>query len=114
MAGRVSRAKPIVAVKSGRTPAEVAPPPRTPARCLLTASDVTVDALFRQSGVIRTDTLAEMVDASVVLATEPLPAGRRVGIITNVGGLGVQCADACDGAGLDVPSLPDALCRELV
>jgi acetate---CoA ligase (ADP-forming) len=112
LARRVSRVKPIVAVKSGRTPAGGrATSSHTGA--LLTASDVTVDALFRQSGVIRTDTLGEMVDAAVVLAREPLPAGRRVGILTNVGGLGVQCADACEGAGLEVPGLPDALAGEL-
>jgi acetate---CoA ligase (ADP-forming) len=112
VARRVSRVKPIVAVKSGRTPAGGrATSSHTGA--LLTASDVTVDALFRQSGVIRTDALGEMVDAAVVLAREPLPAGRRVGILTNVGGLGVQCADACEGAGLEVPGLPEALAREL-
>lgn len=112
VARRVSRVKPIVAVKSGRTPAGGrATSSHTGA--LLTASDVTVDALFRQSGVIRTDTLGEMVDAAVVLAREPLPAGRRVGILTNVGGLGVQCADACEGAGLEVPALPEALGGEL-
>src|SRR5262249_30528833 len=60
---------------------------------LLSASDVTVDALFRQAGVIRTDTLDEMLDVADVLAHQPLPRGRRVGIVTNVGGPAVMCAD---------------------
>ena len=46
---------------------------------LLAASDVTVDALFRQTGVIRTDTLEEMFDVATLLANQPLPAGNRVG-----------------------------------
>lgn len=112
VARRVSKVKPIIAVKSGRTPAGGrATSSHTGA--LLAASDLTVDALFRQSGVIRADTLAEMVDIAVVLAGQPLPRGRRVGILTNIGGLGAQCADACEGAGLEVPSLPEPLCREL-
>src|SRR5205823_1836321 len=74
---------------------------------LLAASDVTVDALFRQSGVIRTDSLDEMLDVAQVLAQQPLPEGRRVAIVTNVGGPAVMCADACEAFGLQVPTLSD-------
>jgi acetate---CoA ligase (ADP-forming) len=71
----------------------------------LAASDVTVDALFRQSGVIRCDSLTEMLDVADLLAHQPLPGGRLVGIVTNVGGPGVMCADACEAHALDVPEL---------
>ena len=68
---------------------------------------MTVDALFEQAGVIRTDTLAELLDVASLLANQPLPGGRRVGIVTNAGGPGIMCADACEAAGLEVPELPD-------
>jgi len=70
---------------------------------MLAASDATVDALFEQSGVIRSETLAEMFDVASLLASQPLPRGGRVAILTNAGGLGILCADACTAAGLDVP-----------
>ena len=57
--------------------------------------------------MIRTDTLGEMLDVASLLADQPLPAGRRVAIVTNAGGPGIMCADACEAAGLEVPSLPD-------
>ena len=103
LARRVARRKPIVAVKAGRTPAgERATLSHTAA---LAAPDVAVDALFRQAGVIRVDTLEELFDVGTVLLYQPLPPGRRVGIITNVGGPGILAADACSAAGLEVPEL---------
>ncbi len=109
---RVGRTKPIVAVKSGRSQAG-ARATASHTGALLAASDVTVDALFRQAGVIRTDTLAEMFDVAALLANQPIPAGRRVGIVTNAGGPGVLCADACEAEGLEVPPLPEATRRRL-
>jgi acetyl coenzyme A synthetase (ADP forming)-like protein len=109
---RVGRSKPIVAVKSGRSAAGVrATSSHTGA--LLAASDVTVDALFRQAGVIRTDTLAELFDVASLLANQPPPAGPRVGIVTNAGGLGILCADACEADGLQVAPLPERVTRRL-
>ncbi len=100
----VGRDKPVVALKSGRsTVGARATSSHTGA--LLAASDVTVDALFRQSGVIRTDSLDEMLDVAQVLAQQPLPRGRRVAIVTNVGGPAVMCADACEALALQVPTL---------
>src|SRR5262249_21660084 len=106
IARRVGQSKPIVAVKSGRSTAG-ARASSSHTGALLASSDVTVDALFRQSGVIRTDTLAEMFDVASLLAKQPLPRGRRVGIVTNAGGPGILCADACEARGLDVPALAD-------
>jgi acetyl coenzyme A synthetase (ADP forming)-like protein len=104
IARRVSRRKPIVAVKSGRTGSGLrATASHTGA--LVAASDATVDALFRQAGVIRTDSLEEMFDVAVLLAHQPVPAGPRVAIVTNAGGPGILCADACEAEGLVVPVL---------
>ncbi len=104
IARRVGRRKPIVAVKSGRSPAGLrATSSHTGA--LISASDTTVDALFRHAGVIRTDTMEEMFDVASVLAHQPPPRGPRVAIVTNAGGPGILCADACAAEGLEVPSL---------
>jgi acetyl coenzyme A synthetase (ADP forming)-like protein len=106
IARRVSRRKPIVAVKSGRTGAgRRAAGSHTAA---MAASDVAVDALFRQTGVIRADTLAEMFDLAAALGSQPLPKGRCVGIITNAGGPGILCADTCEAGGMAVPELSEA------
>jgi acetate---CoA ligase (ADP-forming) len=112
IARRVSRTKPILAVKGGRTQAgNRATSSHTGA--LLSASDVTVDALFEQAGVIRTDTLAELFDAALLLGSQPLPTGNRVAILTNAGGPAILCADACEAEGLVVPPLPAAVRAEL-
>ncbi|HEV2757571.1 MAG TPA: GNAT family N-acetyltransferase [Actinomycetota bacterium] len=101
IARRVSRRKPIVAVKSGRSQAGArAAASHTGS---LAAGDVAVDALFHQAGVIRTDTLEELFDVASLLANQPLPNGAGVGILTNAGGLGILCADACEASGLAVP-----------
>jgi acetyl coenzyme A synthetase (ADP forming)-like protein len=112
IARRVSRSKPILAVKGGRTQAgNRATSSHTGA--LLSASDVTVDALFRQAGVIRTDTLAQLFDAALLLGSQPLPTGNRVAILTNAGGPAILCADACEAGGLVVPPLPPQVREEL-
>ena len=108
VARRIGREMPIVVVKSGRSAAgERATSSHTGA--LLAASDVTVDALFDQAGVIRTDSLAELLDVASLLENQPLPGGPRVGIVTNAGGPGIMCADACEAAGLEVPEIPPAV-----
>jgi acyl-CoA synthetase (NDP forming) len=107
IARRVARTKPIIAVKGGRSPAGLrATGSHTGA--LIAASDVTVDALFRQARVIRTDTLEQMFDVAALLASQPPPKGRRVAVITNAGGPGILCADACVAEGLEVPLLSEA------
>jgi acetate---CoA ligase (ADP-forming) len=106
IARRVGRTKPIIAVKSGRSAAG-ARATSSHTGTLIGASDVTVDALFHQAGVVRTDTLSEFFDVAALLANQPLPAGRRVAILTNGGGPGILAADACEANGLVVPPLPD-------
>ena len=112
IARRVSRSKPILAVKGGRSAAgSRATSSHTGA--LLSASDVTVDALFQQAGVIRTDTLAELFDVALLLGSQPLMSGNRVGIVTNAGGPAILCADACEAGGLVVPRLSATVGEEL-
>jgi acetyl coenzyme A synthetase (ADP forming)-like protein len=103
VARRVARTKPILAMKSGVTGAgSRAASSHTAA---LAGSDAAVSALFRHAGVMRCDTLSELVDLAALLSTQPPPRGRRVAVVTNAGGLGILCADACDGAGLELPEL---------
>ena len=105
IARRISRRKPIVAVKSGRTKAGVrAASSHTAA---IASGDRAVDALFRQAGVIRTDTLEEMFDVATLLAKQPLPLGNNVAVLTNAGGPGILAADALEANQLDVPTLSD-------
>lgn len=112
LAREVGRRKPIVVVKSGRTPAgQRAAASHTGA--LLAASDATVDALLRQAGVVRTDTLEEMFDVAQVLANQPAPKGSSVAIVTNAGGLGILCADTCEANGLRVVDLSEETARSL-
>lgn len=105
---RVGRQKPILVVKSGRSSAG-ARATSSHTGALLGASDVTVDALFKQAGVIRTDTLGEFFDVATLLANQPRPKGNRVAILTNGGGPGILCADACEADGLVVPQVPDEI-----
>jgi acetyl coenzyme A synthetase (ADP forming)-like protein len=107
IARRVGHKKPIAVVKSGRSVAG-ARATSSHTGALIAASDVTVDALFRQAGVVRTDTLAELFDVASLLANQPLPNGPRVGIITNAGGPAILCADACEARGLEVPVLSES------
>jgi acyl-CoA synthetase (NDP forming)/GNAT superfamily N-acetyltransferase len=101
IARRVAAAKPIVAVKSGRAAAGTrAGATRTGA--LLSASDISVDALFTHAGIIRTDTVSEQIDTAALLASQPLPDGPSVAIVTNARGPALACADACTAAGLQV------------
>lgn len=82
----ISRDKPILVVKSG-TPDEIQ------------------SAVLAQSGVLRLDTLPELIDAARVLADQPLPGGPRVAIVTNAHGVGAIADDAAGAAGLVVPPL---------
>jgi acetyl coenzyme A synthetase (ADP forming)-like protein len=105
IARRVARRKPILAMKSGRSRAGArAAGSHTAA---LAGSEEAVDALFHQAGVIRADTLGELLDVASLLATQPPPRGRSVAVVTNAGGLGILCADAGEAVGLELPQLSD-------
>jgi acetate---CoA ligase (ADP-forming) len=104
IARRIAARKPIVAVKSGRSAAG-ARATSSHTGALLSASDVTVDALFEQAGVIRTDTMHELFDVAALLSAQPVPRGDRVAIVTNGGGPGILCADALQANGVEVAEL---------
>ncbi|HEY2937674.1 MAG TPA: hypothetical protein VGJ25_13810 [Gaiellaceae bacterium] len=70
--------------------------------------------VFEQVGVLRAETLEELLDVAALLPSQPLPRGRRVALLTNAGGLGILCADACDSAGLELVSLSDETVSALV
>ena len=112
IAKRVTRRKPILAVKSGRSSAGFRAT-QSHTGALIASSDVTVDALFHQAGVIRMDTLGEMFDVAALLTTQPIPKGKKVAVITNAGGAGILAADACEDRGLVVPEFSTAVQDEL-
>ena len=102
---RLARRKPVLAIKSGRSGAgRKAAGSHTAA---LAGSEAAVDALFGQAGVVRAQSLGELLDAAALLSAQPLPRGRRVGVLTNAGGLGILCADTCEASGLELPELAE-------
>ena len=111
IARRIGRSKPIVAVKSGRTASGArAASSHTGS---LASLDVAVDALFSQAGVVRVDTLEELFDVTSLLANQPIPTGRRVGLITNAGGPAILAVDSLESQGLEIPQLSDELQAEM-
>ncbi len=97
--------KPILALKAGRTVAG--------ARAVashtgsLAGSDEVYQALFKQAGVIRVETVEDLFEYATALASQPLPRGSRVAIVTNAGGPGIMAADTCVQYGLEVPPVPE-------
>jgi len=106
IARRVGAAKPIVALKAGRTSAG-ARGARSHTAAAATP-EVTVAALLDSAGVIKVDRLEELLDVSAILLAAPLPAGRRVALVGNSGGPLILAADACEGGELTVPELGEA------
>ncbi|MFA6955655.1 MAG: GNAT family N-acetyltransferase [Thermoanaerobaculia bacterium] len=105
IARRVAHKKPIIAVKSGRSQSGArAASSHTGA---LATSDAIVNDLFRQAGIIRTNTLEEMFDVAQLLAMQPLPPGKRLGIVTNAGGPAILAADAAEAGGLRLAMLSE-------
>ncbi|MFN2519033.1 MAG: acetate--CoA ligase family protein [Jatrophihabitantaceae bacterium] len=90
IARSVARCKPILALHSG------------------TADEADLEALFRSAGVLRMATIHDLLDAARVLTGQPLPAGPRVAIIGDSGGLGILAAQAAEAAGLTVAELDGA------
>lgn len=103
IASRVTRKKPIIVVKSGRS--------RVGARAAashtgaLAASDTAVDALMAQAGVLRAGSVEELFDLAMAFSGQPLPRGRRVAVVTNSGGPGILAADALETHGVTVAEL---------
>ncbi len=106
IARRVTKKKPILAMKSGRTAAGArAAVSHTGS---LAGTDAAVETLFQQSGVIRCNSIEEMFVYASALATQPVPRGNRVAIVTNSGGPGILATDAMVQLGLTVAPLSEA------
>jgi len=111
IAREISRYKPIVAVKSGRTTLGAkAASSHTGA---LAGLDVGVDALFDQAGVMRVDTVEELFDVAKALSMQPVPKGNRVVVVTNAGGPGILATDALINNGMEMPPLSAPTIKKL-
>jgi len=106
IARRLSRAKPVVAMRTGRSTQAY---PLGHAIRRTTLPPRAVDSMFEQAGVIQTDSLGQLFDVAGLLAFQPLPQGRRVAVVGNSDALAVLAADACEGAGLEVVGDPITL-----
>ena len=99
-ARRVSSKVPVLTVYAGRSaPGQRAAASHTAAA---TAPLIARQALFEQAGIIATASLGELLDAAVLIASQPVPAGSVVSVVSNGGGAAVLAADACAEAGLPV------------
>jgi acetate---CoA ligase (ADP-forming) len=96
IAREVTKVKPIIAVKAGRTAAGA-----------LAGLDSATDALLAQCGVIRVDTVGELFDLAMAFGHLPVPKGNRVAVVTNAGGPGIIITDACEARGLSVAELSE-------
>jgi acyl-CoA synthetase (NDP forming) len=111
VARRVAPKKPVLVLKPGDTPAAVrAIRSHTGA---LAGDRALYAGAFQQAGVLQARNLDEFVDAAKVLATQPLPHGNRVAIVTNAGGPSVLAVDDCSRVGLDVHLLSSSLRKAL-
>jgi acetate---CoA ligase (ADP-forming) len=111
IASRITRHKPIIAVKSGRSRAGArAASSHTGA---LAASDVAVDALMTQAGVLRAASIEELFDMAMAFESRALPRSRRTAVLTNAGGPGIMAADELERCGLDLVELGAGTVAEL-
>jgi acetyltransferase len=101
----VSRVKPIIVLKSGRSPAGAkAAASHTGA---MAGEDAVYDAAFKRAGIVRVDTIQELFDCAELMAKQPRPRGPRLAIVTNGGGPGVMATDTLARYGQE-PALLDA------
>ena len=106
LAREVTRTKPIIAVKAGRT--AVGARAASSHTGALAGLDSATDALLEQCGVIRVDTVEDLFDLAMAFSHQPVPKGNRVAIVTNAGGPGIIIADACESQGLSIVELSEA------
>ena len=107
----ISRVKPIVVLKSGRSRAGAAAAASHTGA--LAGEDAIYDAAFKRCGIERVDTIGELFDCAELMAKQPLPAGPGLGIITNGGGPGVMAADALSSHGIEPVSLSEETRKKL-
>jgi len=100
---KVTRHKPVVILKSGRT--QTGKQATASHTGSMSGQDHIYDAVFAQTGAIRAESLSGLIDLVRVFATQPLPKGNRLGIITTSGSLGALATDVAVSRGLTVPPL---------
>jgi acetyltransferase len=111
IATRITKRKPIIALKSGRSTAGArAASSHTGA---LAASDAAVEALLGQAGVLRAGSVEELFDMAMAFGRQPLPRSRRTAVLTNAGGPGILAVDALEANGLELPPLDAATVERL-
>jgi acetyl coenzyme A synthetase (ADP forming)-like protein len=111
IARRISRHKPILVVKSGRTTQGArAASSHTGA---MAGMDIAIDALLDQCGVIRVNTVEELFDVAIGFSNNPMPRGNRVVVLTNAGGPAIMATDACVSAKLEMAELSETTRRTL-
>ena len=103
VAQEVAAKKPMLAMKAGRT-AEGAQAAASHTGGLA-KEDMATDLIFKKAGVLSFIDEGEMINAAAAFATQPIPQGKRIGIITNTGGPAVIATDVLVGAGLEIPPL---------
>ncbi|MCB0583125.1 MAG: hypothetical protein KDD10_27855, partial [Phaeodactylibacter sp.] len=109
---RGEKAKPILAIKSGRSESgKRAVASHTGA---LSQRDDVLSFLFRQGGVIRVGSIEELFSQALCLSEQPLPAGNRLAILTNAGGPAIIAADEAERLGAKIPELSDGLKKKLM
>ena len=108
---RISRTKPVVVLKAGRTEAGAAAVASHTGS--LASPDAIVEAFLHQSGALRVTTIQEALTALRAMERGVVPHGNRTLILTNAGGAGIIAADACERVGIDVPGFGDETRREL-
>jgi acetyltransferase len=111
LARRVTRKKPVITVKAGRTAAGArAASSHTGS---IVGLDIATDSLLEQCGILRVGSMADMFVQAEALANQPVPKGKRIAIVTNAGGPGILCTDSCIGRGLEIAELRPATHRAL-
>jgi len=110
-ASEITKKKPVVIMKTGRTDAGARGVYSHSAA--LAGSDIVTDTAFRQSGIIRVNEMSELGDVAMSLLGQPLPRGRKVGVLAMAGGLAVMAADAVMGQGLEMPQFSETTMNRL-
>lgn len=104
-------AKPILAIKSGRTPQGASAAASHTGS--LAGEDAICEAVFREAGIIRVSSIEELFNSAIMLTYQPLPKGNRLAIVTNAGGPGVMATDAAVRTGLDIPTFGEETTAKL-
>jgi len=111
VARKISQHKPIIAMKAGRTESGIRAVASHTAS--MASNDMIIDSAFKQAGVVRIQSYANLVDTAKVLSMQSVPKGNRVAVLAPSGAMGIVAADACERLGLKVAALSEKTFRAL-